>query len=132
MNHVALIGRLTADPEMRTTQSGIAQCSMRLAVQRRYANKEGNREADFINVVAWRGTAEFCARYFHKGSKIALVGSLQTRSYQAQDGSNRTITEVIAESVEFCESKGGNEAPAPKPSTDANGFAEVDDDDLPF
>ncbi len=133
MNQVVLMGRLAADPEMRTTQSGISQCSMRLAVQRNYAGKDGKREADFFNIVAWRTTADFCGRYFHKGSKIALVGSLQTRSYDAQDGSKRYITEVIAESVEFCESKTvTSEDAAPKPNTDANGFTEVDDDDLPF
>ena len=133
MNQVVLIGRLAADPEVRQTQSGISQCSMRLAVQRNYAGKDGKREADFINIVAWRQTADFCGRYFHKGSKIALVGSLQTRSYEAQDGSKRYITEVIAESVEFCESKTTvTQEGATPPKTDANGFTEVDDDELPF
>ena len=110
MNHVTLIGRLAADPEARTTQSGISQCSFRLAVPRRFANQQGVREADFLNIVAWRGTADFCARYFHKGMRVGVEGSLQTRSWQAQDGSKRYAVEVIADNVEFCESREGGGA----------------------
>ena len=128
MNHVFLIGRLAAEPESRTTQSGIAQCSFRLAVPRTYKNAQGEREADFVNIVAWRGTAEFCSRYLQKGMKIAVSGALQTRSYQAQDGSKRYVTEVVADSVEFCESR-RETAPEAPPQTD---FQEVDDDELPF
>ena len=144
MNHVTLIGRLAADPEARTTQSGISQCSFRLAVPRRFANQQGVREADFINIVAWRGTADFCARYFHKGMRVGVEGSLQTRSWQAQDGSRRYAVEVIADNVEFCESRqdgGANTAPgganggysganAAPPAQE--GFTEVEDDELPF
>lgn len=128
MNHVFLIGRLAAEPESRTTQSGIAQCSFRLAAPRAYKNAQGEREADFVNIVAWRGTAEFCGRYLQKGMKIALSGALQTRSYQAHDGSKRYVTEVIADSVEFCESR-RETAPEATPQT---GFQEVDDDEMPF
>ena len=105
MNHVTLIGRLAADPEARTTQSGISQCSFRLAVPRRFTNQQGVREADFFNIVAWCGTADFCARYFRKGMRVGVEGSLQSRSYQAQDGTKRYVVEVIADNVEFCESR---------------------------
>ena len=138
MNHVTLIGRLAADPEARTTQNGISQCSFRLAVPRRFANQQGVREADFLNIVAWRGTADFCARYFRKGMRVGVEGSLQSRSYQAQDGTKRYVVEVIADNVEFCESRqdgsgsnggygGANAAPPAQ-----EGFTEVEDDELPF
>lgn len=132
MNKVILIGRLTADPETRTTQSGITQCTLRIAVQRRFADKQtGKRESDFFNIVCWRNTAEFAARYLTKGRMIAVEGSLQTRSYDAQDGSKRYVTEVIADNVEFCDSRqeGGHTAPAQR---DGYGMPEVDDDELPF
>ena len=125
MNKVILIGNLAADPESRTTSSGIATCTLRLAVQRRVANKDGKRESDFFNVICWRQTAEFCAKYLAKGRKIAVEGSLQTRSYDAQDGSKRYVTEVIADSVEFCDSR-------PEAAKTQDGFTEVQDDDLPF
>ena len=142
MNKVILIGNLANDPETRTTQSGIQQCSFRLAVQRRFANAQGVKEADFIPVVAWRQLAELCSRYLSKGRKVAVEGSIQTRSYDAQDGTKRYVTEIVAESVEFL--GGGNqqqEAPAAPAQGDVvnqaqntfgNGFVEVDDDDLPF
>lgn len=100
MNKVILIGNLAADPESRTTQSGVQQCTLRLAVQRRFANPQGQREADFFNVVCWRQTAEFAARYLSKGRKIAVEGSIQNRSYTAQDGSKRYVTEINAEHIE--------------------------------
>ena len=145
MNKVILIGNLAADPESRTTQSGIAQCTLRLAVQRRFANQQGVREADFFNIVCWRQTAEFCSRYLSKGRKIAVEGSLQTRSYDAQDGSKRYVTEVIADNVEFCDSRPDGaarprtdnpppiqEPPAGYGANNNGGFTEVDDDELPF
>ena len=144
MNKVILIGNLAADPESRTTQSGIAQCTLRLAVQRRFANQQGVREADFFTIVCWRQTAEFCSRYLSKGRKIAVEGSLQTRSYDAQDGSKRYVTEVIADNVEFCDSRPDGARPRtdnpPPPSeppagygmSNSSGFTEVDDDELPF
>ena len=105
-------------------------------MQRRFANQQGQREADFFQIVCWRQTAEFAARYLSKGRKVAVEGSLQTRSYDAQDGSKRYVTEVIADSVEFCDSKpeGKAAAPAQAPATPAEGygFTEVDDDELPF
>ena len=143
MNKVILIGNLAADPETRTTQSGVTQCTLRLAVQRRFANQQGVREADFFTIVCWRQTADFCARYLSKGRKIAVEGSLQTRSYDAQDGSKRYVTEVIADNVEFCDSRpeGGrprtdNPPPIQEPPAgygmNNGGFTEIDDDELPF
>ena len=130
MNKCILIGHLAADPETRTTNSGITQCTLRLAVQRRFANQDGKRESDFFNVVCWRQTAEFCAKFLSKGRKIAVEGSLQTRSYDAQDGSKRYVTEILADSVEFCDSKPEGSQTAQKQS--AGEFREVDDDELPF
>ena len=97
-------------------------------MQRRFANQQGQREADFFQVVCWRGTAEFAARYLAKGRKVAVEGSLQTRSFEAQDGSKRFVTEVIADSVEFCDSKpeSGQKSVAPKNDE----FVELDDDSL--
>lgn len=144
MNRVILVGNLAADPESRTTQSGIAQCTLRIAVQRRFANQQGVREADFFTVICWRQTAEFCSRYLSKGRKIAVEGSLQTRSYDAQDGSKRYVTEIVADDVEFLSSvQDNNQArqneavpPPPEPmgfAPQANGgFTEVEDDELPF
>ena len=128
-----MIGNLAADPESRTTQSGIAQCTLRLAVQRRFANADGKREADFFPVICFRQTAEFAQRFLAKGRKVAVEGSLQTRSYDAQDGSKRYVTEVIADSIEFCDSKpeGAQKAAAPA-QAQGYGFTEVDDSELPF
>ena len=141
MNKVILIGNLAADPELRKTTSDISVCTFRLAVQRRFANQQGVREADFISVVAWRQTAELCARYLTKGRKCAVVGSLQTRSYDAQDGTKRYVTEVVADEVEFLGSpqggqyNGGDNVPPPEPPasyTGNTGFTQADDDELPF
>lgn len=149
MNKVILIGNLAADPESRTTQSGVQQCTLRLAVQHRFANPSGVRESDFFNVICWRQTAEFCQKYLLKGRKIAVEGSLQTRSYDAQDGSKRYVTEVIADNVEFCDRAPENQRSYPQdysqPQTPVknqqmnmrdlpkqDGFVEVDDEELPF
>ena len=144
MNKVILIGNLANDPEGRTTQSGISQSTFRIAVQRRFANAQGVREADFLTVVAWRQTADFCNRYLTKGRKVAVEGSIQTRSYDAQDGSKRYVTEIIADSVESVGSRGDGQGqarprdngPTPPPAAPAgpamNDFTEVDDDELPF
>lgn len=144
-----MIGNLANDPEAFTTQSGISRSTFRLAVQRRYANAEGVREADFLTIVAWRATADFCNRYLQKGRKIAVEGSIQTRSYEAQDGSKRYVTEIIADHVEGLGSPksgdpGPEEPPAPPEPQDrpeqqrmdmtqgSDDFMEVDDDQLPF
>lgn len=105
MNQVQLVGNLTRDPEGGTIQSGISYCRFTVACQRRFPNAQGVREADFISCTAWRQTAEFIQRYFSKGSRIGLVGSIQTGSYTAQDGSKRYTTEVLVDNVEFVSSR---------------------------
>lgn len=133
MNRVILIGNLANDPESRTTQSGIAQCSFRIAVQRRHKNANGERETDFLPVVCWRQTAEFAQRYLAKGRKVAVEGSIQTRSYDAQDGSKRYVTEIIANSVEAVGSREDGAQSAQNPAQNhQDEFTEVDDDELPF
>lgn len=124
MNKVILIGNLTKDPEAHTTQGGITRSTFTVAVQRRFANAQGVREADFLTVVAWRQTADFCNKYLSKGRKVAVEGSIQTRSYDAQDGSKRWVTEIIADHVEAL---GGKEEKPEK-----GGFVEVQDEKLPW
>ena len=118
MNSICLIGRLTADPELKTTQSGISVTSFSVAVDRNFRGKDQERQTDGLNCVAWRQTAEFITRFFRKGNRIALQGSLQSRKYTANDGSNRTVYEVVIDNAEFCESKGGQSA-APAPGYDS-------------
>jgi single-strand DNA-binding protein len=138
MNKVIIIGNLAGDPEAYTTQNGIARSTFRVAVQRRFANAQGVREADFLTVVAWRQTADFCNKYLLKGRKVAVEGRIEVRSYDAQDGSKRWVTEIIADSVEALTPKGegdGRPADAPNVPPEPQGaaeFAEVDDDELPF
>jgi len=111
MNSVCLLGRLTADPELRTTQNGISVTNFTVAVDRSYTPKGQEKQADFIPAQAWRHTAEFLCKYFRKGQRIALTGSLQTRSYTDRDGNKRTAYEVVAEHVFFAEFKNGGTAP---------------------
>lgn len=136
MNKAFLIGNLTKDPELRTTSSGISVCTFSIAVNRKFANAQGVREADFFNVVAWRGTADNCAKFLSKGKKVSIVGTIQNRSYDAQDGTKRYVTEIIADDVEFLSSaSSGNTGgassyqDAPPPAT--SGFP-LGDDELPF
>ena len=110
LNVVAIMGRLVADPELRTTQNGTNVCSFRIACDRNFARQGEQRQADFIDIVAWRQQAEFVSKYFQKGSMIAIEGSLQTRQYQDKNGNNRTATEVLASQVSFC---GGKSAEKP-------------------
>lgn len=105
LNIVALMGRLVYEPELKTTPSGINVCSFRIACDRNFARQGEQRQADFIDIVAWRHTAEFVCKYFRKGSMIAVEGSLQTRQYQDKNGNNRTATEVLASQVSFCGGK---------------------------
>lgn len=105
MNKVILIGRLTKDPELRTIASGNATTSFTIAVNRNFTNQNGEREADFINCVAWRKQAENVAKYCTKGSQVAVEGRIQTRSYDAQDGTKRYVTEVVADNVTFLGSR---------------------------
>ena len=132
MNKVILVGNLTRDPEYRTTPSGAAVCNFSIAVQRRFANQQGVREADFINCVAWGKNGELCQRYLHKGMKIALEGRIQTRTYDDKDGKKVYVTEIIVEHHEFCESK--KQSDSGSYAEPAQGFTEIDEDDsdLPF
>lgn len=134
MNKAFIIGNLTRDPESATTSGGIQKCNFTVAVQRRFANAQGVREADFIPVVVWRQLAELCSRYLSKGRKVAVEGSIQTRSYDAQDGSKRYVTELVAESVEFLGNRDETKEPsAPAaPAQKQTDYMDVDDDELPF
>lgn len=158
LNIVALMGRLVYDPELKTTQSGTNVCSFRIAVDRSFTRQGEERKADFIDVTAWRQTAEFVSKYFQKGSMISVQGRLETRQYQDKNGNNRTATEVLAAEVGFCgpkaadkpatasyekqtanhvrEANAAHSAPQ-QPQSYAQGsvddFAEISDaDDLPF
>ena len=151
MNKVYLIGNLTRDPEMRSTSTGIPVCNFSIAVNRR-KRADGQQETDFFNIVTWHQLAELCSRYLAKGRKVAVSGSIQTRTYEAQDGSKRSAFDIVADEVEFLSSaqagasSGEYHAPSPAPAAprapqapaynapaDA-GFTQVqvDDDELPF
>lgn len=117
LNVVALTGRLVEDPELKTTTNGVSVCSFRIAVDRDYAPQGQERKADFINVVAWRGTAEFVAKFFRKGQMIAVNGSIQTRQYEDRRGNKRTAVEVVAGSVSFCGSKADHPGEKANPQT---------------
>lgn len=135
-NLVVLTGRLTADPELKTTPNGIPVTTFSIAVNRNYRAGE-EQQTDFINIVAWRQRAEFITKYFKKGSLIGIEGSIQTRRYQDKNGNNRTIFEVVVNNAQFVESKRDGAAtnePASYSNADASDFAEIGDmdDDLPF
>lgn len=151
MNKVFLIGNLTKDPEMRSTQSGVAVCNFSIAVNRRFRNAQtGQQETDFLNVIAWRQLAELCNKYLAKGRKVAVTGSIQTRTYVVKDGSKRTAWDIVADEVEFltqnqqsstqsapgayttAASKDSGTAYAPQPHNDFGGYTQVDDEELPF
>lgn len=110
INCAVIMGRLVADPELRTTTGGISVTSFCVAVDRNYVKPGEERQADFINVVAWRQTADFVTRYFRKGSMIAVQGSIQTRSYEDRTGAKRTAVEIVADNVSFCGSKSSDSA----------------------
>lgn len=135
MNKVILVGNVTKDLELKTTTNGIATCTFSIAVNRKFKNAQGVQEADYINIVTWRQTAELCAKYLAKGRKVGIVGSIQNRSYTAKDGGKRYVTEVVADDVEFLTPRGstGENVQAGQPTDISNGFTEVtDDDSLPF
>ena len=141
LNCAVVMGRLTADPEVRQTPSGVSVCRFTVAVDRSYVKQGEQRQADFINVLAWRQTAEFVGKYFQKGSMIAVQGSIQTGSYE-KDGIKRNTFEIVADNVSFCGSKSESGSTAPRANMDAapafsNGSlddfsASADDDELPF
>ena len=144
MNKAILVGRLTRDPEVKNTTTGKSVASFTLAVDRRFKNKDGQKEADFINIVVWGKQAEFAAQYLSKGSQISLSGRLQVSSYDAQDGNRRYVTEVVADEINFINTgkkDGGNNANAQQSNESTNmsvmGLDEdfhlmADDDDIPF
>lgn len=136
LNCAVIMGRLTADPELRTTPNGISVTSFSVAVDRSYQRAGEERQTDFINVVAWRNTAEFVSRYFRKGSMIAVQGSIQTRNYEDRNGNKRTAFEIVADNVSFCGSKSeigtGGAAPARQaaPAAPAPSFSTGSADDF--
>lgn len=133
MNKAILIGNLTKDPEISTTTSGISVCNFTLAISRKYANAQGEREADFINIIAWRNTGEFVHKYFRKGQKMAVVGTIQTRNYENQEGKKVYVTEVVADEVEFVERKGAGDAgDNGGVQREVNRLEPIEDDTLPF
>lgn len=131
-NKAILIGRLTAEPELKYTQSGTAVVSFRLAVYRPYKGQDGQRQADFITIQAWRQTAEFIAQYFHKGDPIVIEWPIQTRSYEDKHGNKRTAVEVVADQAFFLPGSKKKEPPTAD-GTSSDGFEEVGDPgDIPF
>lgn len=137
INNVTLMGRLTAAPELKQTTSGTSVTAFCIAVDRSYQPKDGEKQADFINCVAWRNTAEFITKYFSKGDMIAVTGEIQTRKYQDKSGNNRVAVEVVIDNASFCGGKnvGGNTDSAPQynPYAGTPNFADANiDDDLPF
>jgi single-strand DNA-binding protein len=138
MNKVILIGNLTRDVELRSTQSGVPVANFPIAVNRRFKDKDGEQETDFFNIIAWRQLGETCAKFLAKGRKVCVVGEIHNRSYEAKDGTKRSATDIIADEVEFLtprdKNESGNENTAktstPPPARDD--FFGIDDDDLPF
>lgn len=139
MNKIILIGNLTRDPEVRSTPNGVTVCTFTIAVNRRFAPQGGEKQADFFRINAWRQLGETCARYLAKGRKVAVVGELQARTYEANDGGTRMSLDVSADEVEFLSPRGqedgGQGASAPASGADAQdfaGFTDVQEDDIPF
>ena len=141
MNKITLIGNLTADPELRSTQGGISVCSFNIAVNRRFANQDGDRQTDFFRINTWRTLAENCAKFLAKGRKIAVVGELQARIYRSQDGSARLSLDVAADEIEFLTPKDQPKAPDSAsvqngklvPDTsNTDGWKDINTDELPF
>jgi len=143
LNKTVLIGRLTKDPEIRYTSANTPVASFTLAVNRNFKNKDGNYDADFINIIAWRKLAELCSASLHKGSLISVAGRIQTSSFEAKDGTRRYTTDVVADEIAFLEKKGSRafdkeDGSALYEKQDNNygipveGFNPIDDDDLPF
>ncbi len=141
LNNAVIMGRLVADPELRvTTGSGISVTSITVAVDRRFTKQGEEKQADFIDVIAWRQTAEFICKYFRKGSMIAIQGYIQTRNYEDKNGNKRKAVEIVADNVSFCGGKNENSTPSASPTPSMNISADddfdyqdiPDDDDLPF
>lgn len=132
MNKCWFIGNAVKAPEKTTTASGVDVCRFTIAVNRKYKNDKGETECDFINCVAWRGTADIVYKYVGKGNKVGIVGSLQTRSYDAQDGTKKYATEIIVDEVELLTSKSDSKAKDEPSNEGTHKFEPIDDSDLPF
>ena len=140
MNKITLIGNLTRDPETRSTPNGVTVCTFTIAVNRRFASQGGERQTDFFRINAWRQLGETCSRYLSKGRKVAVIGELQARTYEANDGTTRMSLDVSADEVEFltprAQDEGGAPAQSPRPAgadaQDLAGFTEIQSDDIPF
>lgn len=135
MNKVYLIGNLTRDPELTTTNGGVSVCRFAIAVTRRFSNADGERETDFFNITAWRGTAENCAKFLKKGNKVAISGSIQIRNFERQDGTRGLSVDITADDVEFLTSRNdsnGDNGTTATPSAQVSELQPVSDDDLPF
>ncbi len=133
MNKVILIGNLTRDPELSETPNGVAVCRFSIAVSRDYSSSDGTRETDFFNITVWRGRAEVCGKYLRKGNKVAVVGSLQNRSYEDKDGIKRNVTDIVASEVEFLTPKGASGDDGEMPVKRERPVLEaIDDNQLPF
>lgn len=132
MNKVILIGNLTKDPELSETSSGVKFCKFGIAVNRPFANSDGEREVDFFNITTWRGQAETCAKFLAKGKKVCVVGSLQNRAYEDKSGVKRTVTDVVASEIEFLSARSEDEEKPDKKCEEKPKLEPYDDDDLPF
>lgn len=140
MNKITLIGNLTHDPETRSTPSGVTVCTFTIAVNRRFAGADGQRQTDFFRINAWRQLGENCARYLSKGRKVAVLGELQARTYEAKDGTTRMSLDVSADEVEFLSPKGSDEGgvaggtnrSAANNAADLAEFRDIASDDIPF
>jgi single-strand DNA-binding protein len=130
MNKLIIIGNLTKDPELLETSSGISYTKFTVAVSRNYTNSDGERETDFFDITAWRERAELCVKYLKKGSKVGIVGSVQFRTYEDDDGNKRKITEIKVDEIEFLTPKSSSEEA--KPSKKGKPQLEETDEDLPF
>ena len=133
MNKCILIGNLTKDPELSTTTNGVSVCRFAIAVSRKYSNAEGERETDFLNIIVWRSLGENCHKFLKKGSKVGIVGNIQSRSYDATDGTKRYVTEIVAEEVEFLSTRNSDDSGrVDSPSEEVSKLQPIDDDGLPF
>lgn len=131
MNKIVLIGNLTRDPELAETPSGLTVAKLGLAVNRNYTNADGERQVDFFNITVWRTQAETCGRYLKKGNKVAIVGSLQNRTFEDSEGQKRTVTDIVANEVEFLTPRNVDGESEP-PTRNKAKLEEVDGEDLPF
>jgi single-strand DNA-binding protein len=131
MNKIVLIGNLTHDPEARVTPTGVTVCSFTIAVNRRFVEKGKERQTDFFRINAWRQLGALCEKYLAKGRKVAVIGELQARQYDAKDGTTRMSLDVAADEIEFLSPKNGEQA-AEQTNSDASGFTDIKSEDIPF